>query len=203
MIEVSGGQAEQPAWPVVIDRVSAIKRVATPRQRLIYLITDSRAALSVTNASHAMWPENRESLSFDKMLRLVLQSTTSRGEPFAFKKVEPSIADYVNAATKPSFLNHIQTAIYKIVPYALQKEVRVLSIAYLAGAVNQTVLRRKLRSNFKLEELADLMLSDKAKSLRDAVALLKNMPVDQVAKKTSFETFEINYVANSYARNQK
>lgn len=203
IIEVPGNNGEQPAWPVVIDRVSAIKRVQTPRQRLIYLITDSRAALSVTNASHGLWPEQRENLSFDKMLRLVLQSTTARSEPFAFKKAEPSIADYVNAATKPSFLNHIQTAIYKIQPYPMRKEVQAMCIAYLAGGVSHAILRRKLKSSFKLDELAALMLADKAKSLRDAVSLLKGAPVDQVAKKTGFEPFELNYVANSYARNRK
>jgi hypothetical protein len=132
-----------------------------------------------------------------------LQSTTSRSEPFEFKKIEPSIADYVNAATKPSFLNHIQTSIYKIQPYGLRKEVQAMCIAYLAGGTSLAVLKRKLRSNFKLEDLAKLMLAEKAKQLKDAVALLKGLPVDQVAKKTGFEQFELNYVANSYARNRK
>jgi hypothetical protein len=203
IVDVCGTAKEQPAWPVVVDRLSSIKRLRTNRQRLIYLIIDSRAALSISNANQALWPENRGSLRFDQSLRLALMSASKRGEPFALIQTEPSISDYVNAATKPVFLNHVQTAIYKIAPYTLQKEVRSLSVAYLAGAASLTVLKRKLKTSFKLEELSALMLSDRARALRDAVAQSRNTPVEQVAKTGGFEPFEINYVINSYARNQK
>lgn len=202
-VEVPGNISEQPAWPIIVDRVAAVKRIQTRRDRLIYLVVDSRAALSVSNASQAIWPENRpQGHTFQQVLRWVLTAVNKAEPGFAWSRNEPTISDYVNAATRPSFLNHVQTAIYKITPYPLRKESQALCIAYLAGAATQTVLYRKLKSSYKLEQLAAIMMSDKAKELREAVAMLRTMTVDQVAKQTAFESFELNYIVNSYAKNK-
>jgi hypothetical protein len=210
---VYGTAKEQPAWPVIVDGVRSINRIPTvlgPQfmekyPRLIYFVTDARAAIASTNLGHNLWEDYRNDLglTFTKALKDFLWSSVESNKEWKLEVTEPSVLDYVRIASKPSFLNDVQTTIYKITPYALRKEVQSMCISYLAGGTGQHLLKHKLKSSFKLAGLLDLMSSPKAKELREAVGLLKKNTVDEVVASTGFQSFELLYVTRSYDKERK
>jgi hypothetical protein len=196
---IDGLCKEQPVWPIVVDSVKAISRLRTKMSHTVLFVCDSRAALATSNLSAALWPEQR-SPNFSADLKLALTTARNRTEGWSLVNNEPTTLDYVNSATTPSFVNKCQDAIYKITPYALRKEVQQLLIAYLAGTASYTALNKRLKTSLKLQTLSDLMHTPKAKELRDAVALLSKSSVEEVAKKTGFQTFELLYISRSNAK---
>ena len=111
-----------------------------------------------------------------------------------------SILDFVNLATKPSYLNKLQEALYKITPYALRKEIQALIIAYLASKATRKDLFAKLNTSWKLTVLKELLEDPKGVKLKDAVSLYYKLNDEvKVAEQTGFETFEILYIARSAA----
>lgn len=199
---VNGLCSQQPVWPIVIDGVKTIHKVQSKRSRLVYFVCDSRAALASTNVSQRMWPDHRSGTLTDAVVSSLMLAAQwgSTNTPWALKRKDLTIAEYVDIATKPSFLNDIQTALYKITPYGLRKEVQEQIIDYLAGHMAYTALNRKLKSSLKLETLQYLLSMDKAKAFRDAVLALRNSTIDEVAKAHGFETFELLYISSSYAK---
>lgn len=197
---IDGLSKVQPAWPIVVDTLKAVPKVRTKKERMIYLICDSRAALANTNADKLLWPESRETHGgLSSALRLALNSAHVANEEWALVRTDPSIDDFVNASSKPSFLNHVQTAVYKINPYDLRKEVQSLVILYLSGKVSPTKMRAKLKSSFKLEALLLLMTDPQAGKLRAACeeALRKKVTVEEIAKRTGVASFDLLYILNS------
>lgn len=195
---VDGLCKEQPAWPIVIDRLKTVPKVRTSKERMIYLICDSRAALANTNAGQQLWPVPGVS-DFTDALRMALNTAHVLNQPWKLVKQEPSIDDFVNAASKPSFLNHVQTQIYKINPYDLRKEVQGMVILHLSGMASPAKLKAKLKSSFKLENLAALMQDPHASELRaacESVLKYKQKPED-AAKVSGVSTFDILYLVNS------
>lgn len=201
-LSIDGLTKEQPVWPVITDSVRTMERMQLEEGRYVYFVVDSRAALSHTNITRVMWPEEREDRTITEAIKAVLVHSHKRNLHWEYLKKEPSLMDYVNYATKPSFLNNIQTQFYKINPYALRKEVQILCISYLAGYTSYTEMKRKLKSNLKFQALFELVDSTKAKELRAAVEMTKNKSVEQVAKETGFATFELLYIKNSGAQNR-
>ena len=190
---------EQPLWPIVVDKVKAIHKLRMKTERTILLVCDSRAALSTTNVRTELWPEHRGSDMVDA-LKAAMLATNKNSCEWELTNNEPSTLDYVNSATKPSFVNLLQTEIYKLTPYALRKEVQQVVIAYLAGTASYTSMHKKLKSSLKLQTLAGLMHLPKAKELREAVLMLGGASVEEVAKKTGYETFELLYLSKSNAK---
>ena len=191
---------EQPVWPVVIDRIKAIPRIRTTVDRQVLFVCDSLSALSTTNIGTDLWPENRGHDAVRKFKKVLIRASKSKGWELTTKEL--TTLEYVESASKPSYLNWIQSAIYKITPYALRKEVQQLVISYLAGGASYTALNKKLRSSLKLQDLHELLNQPKAKELREAVLMLSRLPVEEVAKVTGFEQFEILYVAKSSEKNK-
>lgn len=194
--EFDGISKTQPVWPVIVDRVHIIPKVKVERSPLVYLVTDARAALSTTNIDRSLWPENRVQ-EFSLVLKEKLIAAHKENLSWEFVSKDPSILDYVNVATKPSFLNDLQTEFYRISNYAQRKEIQVACIAYFGGFLSFSKLRTQLKANLKFQELLRLMESPKAKELQAAVAQLRFKTVDQVAKDTGFETFELSYILKS------
>jgi hypothetical protein len=196
---VDGLCKEQPVWPVIVDKVKAIPKVSCDRGHSVLFVCDSRAALSTTNLSISLWPDHRspDTLAAFKT-SLVIASKNAEGWDLISK--EPSTLDYVNSATKPSLVNKLQTEVYKLTPYSLRKEVQQLMIAYLAGTASYSAMHKKLKSSLKLQRLAELLHLPKAKELREAVLMLGNSSVEEVAKKTGFETFELLYLSRSNSK---
>jgi len=201
-LTVDGLCVEQPVWPVVVDKVKAVPKVHTEYNRLVYFVCDARAPLAVCNLSQALWPEHRNDMDLEVAIRNALERSNELTHDWQLRVSEPSMSEYVNIASKPSLMNHIQGTIYKITPYTLRKEVQKLCIAYLAGAVTVTALRRKLKSSYKLADLLALMDSDKARNLKDAVAATRSKTVEVVAKEYGVETFEVLYCLRSYEQNK-
>lgn len=195
---IDGLCKEQPAWPVVIERLKMVPKIRTVKERMIYLICDSRAALANTNASQVLWPAQHAD-DFMGALRAALNTAHIRNQEWQLVRSDPSIDDFVNAASKPSFLNHVQTAVYKINPYDLRKEVQTLIILYLSGKLPVTKMRAKLRSSFKLETLLQLMNDAQADKLRQACEVVRKqqLNVDDVAKSTGVASFDLLYILNS------
>jgi hypothetical protein len=200
-LTVDGLCSQQPVWPVVIDKVKTIKKVHIKKDHRVYFVCDSRAALAATNIRKDCWPEIRNATVEDSIVRALLVSKAGKGD-WVLKTTDLSIEHYVDIATKPSFFNNIQTQLYRITPYGLRKEVNLMCVSYLAGATSWMVLKRKLKSSLKLVQVLELMDTQKARDLREAVRQARSADVEVVAKATSFETFEILYVLRSHEKSQ-
>jgi hypothetical protein len=190
---------EQPVWPIVVDRVRAIPKLRTKTARTVLFVCDCRAALATTNIKTNLWPEHR-SPSLLQDIKNSLVEAHSSTEDWSLINNEPSTLDYVESATKPSFVNLLQTALYKVTPYTLRKEVQVLMISYLAGTASHTSLFKKLKTSLKLQPLAELLSLPKAKEIREAVLMMSNLSVEEVSKKTGISTFELLYLSKSNAK---
>lgn len=184
---------EQPYWVIIVHRVANIRKVQINRP-CVLLVCDAYAQLQTCNVGVFPFTGLQDSL------QQALVNATSHPVQGGWKLIQrsPTIDDYVNTATKPSYLNHLQSALYRILPYGLRKEVQALTIGYLAGVTSKSRLIEKLKSSFKLDELRTLLKDPKAGELREAVALFrKNNDLDLTVKETKFESFEILYVVNS------
>jgi hypothetical protein len=170
--------------------------------RAVYFVCDARAALSTSNISQVLWPEHRGLMEVTAAVKQALIAANSLTHDWQIVVNEPTIEDYVNIATKPSFFNHVQSAMYRITPYNLRKEVNLMCVAYLAGSVSITALKRKLKSSHKLDQLLTLMDSEKARELREAVGRARRDNVEIVAHETGFEQFEILYVLRSFEKSK-
>lgn len=195
---VDGLCVEQPVWPIVVDRVRAIPKIRSQIDRQVLFVCDSKAALSNTNIKQDLWPSSRGSDVLRTFKDVLARANRSSG--WTIEVDEPTTLDFVKSATKPSYLNLIQTQLYKLTPYTLRKEVQQLVIAYLAGTAPYTAMHRKLKSSLKLQSLSELLHLPKAKELREAVLMLNSNPVEEVAKKTGFQPFELNYLSKSSAK---
>lgn len=188
---------KQPAWPVVLPSVSYIPRNQCDRENQILFVCGALAQLTTCNM-----PIIRLNGSMGSIMRdLAAALDYALAHPIQGWKLQqkvPSIHDYVTHATKPSFLNDLQNLIYKITPYDLQKQVRILIIEYLAGKGSRTALVSKLKSSHKLTGLLTLIQSPKTAELCAAVELFrKTKSIEQVCLQTGFESFEILYIASS------
>jgi len=200
-VTTDGLSAEQPAWPVVIDKVKTIPKIKTKRSPLIYFVCDARTVLGQSNISQQLWPERRTKSLEDSIADALVDALPSE-KPWTLTVNEPSLSDYVLIASKPAFLNLIQGSIYRITPYAKRKEVQRLCIQYLAGMVPLLRVKTLLKSSLKFNDLLSMMDSDKAMNLREAVKATNSKPLEQVCKEYGVEQFEIMYVIKSASQNQ-
>jgi hypothetical protein len=184
--------AEQPAWPIILPSVTFCHRYRSPYARQILFICDSLSCLKTCNVKVL------DPTDLVKSMRRALEYAVENPEDWHLVRKEPTMDDYVNAATKPSFLNHVQAAIYKITPYDLRKEVAALLIGYLAGVEARSKLMAKLDSSHKLWELKEMMKDPMSGALRQAVMQYKKEGnVELVASQHKLQTFEILYIAGS------
>lgn len=183
---------KQPAWPVIMPSVQAFKRYHLEYPRQIVYICGSLAELSETNV--------RIIRDWQTHLGLSLKHAVAKTFPPDWELVvtEQPIEDYVEVATKPSFLNHVQAEIYQLTPYELKKTVQRMVINYLAGVDGYGKLRAKLNSSYKLERLKVLMTDPKCAVLRNAVAAYRKAKnEEEIAKTHGVEAFEILYLVKS------
>jgi hypothetical protein len=195
---------EQPVWPVVIDRVRNVHKVAVPYERLVYLVCDARAPLSNCNVSQALWPEHRTTDMSSSLINALIKSNElTTGQNWNLLVNEPTMDDYVSSASQPTFMNFLHGAVCKITPYALRKSVNQKSIAYLASSVSLTALRKEFRTSLKLVDVLALMESAAATNLRAAVQSARSIGVEKAAAEFGCETFEILYILRSFDQQSK
>jgi hypothetical protein len=200
-IEIDGLSTAQPVWPIIFDSIDSIKRARLTRDRYVFFVCDSGAALSYTNLSQALWPENRSFSLPDSIKHALIHASTEQTD-WKLELKEPRLVEYVKVAVKPSFINHIQAIIQKITPYAKSKETRMMCIAYLAGGIGIMALRRYLKASLKLADLLALMDSPAALNMKNAVAALKSKPIEVVTQEFGVESFELLYIIKSYQQHK-
>lgn len=185
----------QPAWPVVVPSVQALKRHWLRYENQVLYVCGSMAELQTTNLRVIKnWRENlKQSLTYSTLSPL--------RNDWVLEIKEPTMADFVSVATKPSFLNHVQAEIYKLTPYDLRKTVQAMTISYLAGVENFGKLKLKLASSYKLDGLKTLLADPTCQVLREAVAEYRRVGnEEEVAKAFGVEPFEIMYLFKSSAK---
>lgn len=195
---------EQPVWVTIVDGLkSARHHLLVKKKRQILLIVDSESLLKFSNCRIAPSCDRLE----DSVVDALLGASVDRKDPFVVKIEEPSMDDFVHMATKPSFLNHIQTAVYKISNYPVRKEIQKQIIKSLYGTSSIRASLQVLGSSLKYESLLCLMQDPQAVKLREAVQefrpiLAKDNKADPevIAKRYGFESFEIMYVVRSYEK---
>lgn len=185
---------KQPSWPIVLPSVKAVQRFKASRKSQILFICDSLAQLSLCNV-RVMKPQ-------DLKVGLVAALEYAIENPVTWKLEMRTISfdEYVTANTKPSFLNGVQTELYRITPYDLRKSAQAVVIGYLAGAESRKNLMAKLNSSYKLDRLKALLTDPKCTELKEAVAEYgKTQNVELAAEKYKVATFEILYLSKSSA----
>lgn len=201
-LTIDGLAPEQPMWPVIVDRVKTIPKIDFEKDPMVLFVCDSRASLALSNANSSLWPENRP-VTLSTGVEAALVASLAVTSPWSLVTSVPTLEDYVNLAAKPSFLNFVQGAFYKITPYSKRKEVQQMCIAYLAGAITTTAIKQYLKTSLKFATLLSLIDSPKALNLREAVAVSRSAPsLEQVCKDFDVQSFEILYIVRSYEQNK-
>jgi len=201
--DVDGLCIEQPVWPVLIDKVKTIDKVHLEKDRLVYFVFDSASELSYCNISKGLWKEALGIETFEERVKAALQFSANQEDNWVLKKSEPALSEYINQASKASVLQEVLALFYKINPYELRKQIQTLCISYLAGKGSITALKRELKKSMKLEDLYQIMTSEKIQEFRNAVQQLSHNTVDEVAEKTGFETFDLRYIQKSFDKSKE
>lgn len=182
----------QPAWPVIVPSIAAFRRYALKQKDQIVFVCCSLPELQETNV--------RVIRDWETHLRraLVYALTKKYPKDWELKIKSQTVEDYVNVATKESFLNHVQAEIYRLTPYDLRKTVQAHIVSYLAGESKWRPLHQKLSSSYKLDRLKTLMSDPQCGVLRAAIAEYRKTTLEEmVAKQFGVEPFDILYVVNS------
>lgn len=192
--EEDGLTVEQPAWPVVTHSVHDLPKLRLDKERQILFVCDSVPALANLNLTPL--PEGRNILV---VLKRALQIMDDDWE---YKSTEPDIQDFVAMASKPSLLNQILTAVYKINPYSERKIIQSKIVMFLGGRLSISAMRDTLRSNFKYEPIRELLNRPEAVTLRNAVeeAARTGIDVDDLAERLGIEAFDISYIMSSITK---
>lgn len=186
----------QPSWPIILPSLKFWSRYRSKRKSQIIFICDSLAQLSLCNVRTLKPDAIRENLR--KSLEYAIENPFEANWKLEVRS--PTFAEYVDASTKPSFLNGVQNALYKITPYDLRKTVQALVIGYLAGTETRKNLMTKLNSTYKLDAVKALISDPKCGALKEAVtAYGKCLDVEKVAAEYDVATFEILYLSKSAA----
>lgn len=116
-----------------------------------------------------------------------------------YQRTKKTMMQYVEVATKPSYLNKVQEAIYKINPYNLRKEAQAKILRHIAGHISDAEILTYIRSSPRFAVLESLIAQPEKMSLRSALKSYKAGERDEtlLAKRWGVETFEILYLANS------
>lgn len=202
---------EQPAIVYLAYSLNQVERIIRFQHApYIVFVCAAEDEIKMTNS-----PAITRAANLSSTLKQILRDRHPKkvSESFQFKRVHKTLDDYVHEATKPTFLYFIQTAIYKLTPYALVKESRELIISALYGAISMKKLHDFLNSSLKLEELKLLLKDDRAKQVRELVLEVRkqlgNSPasakkedevVGRVVASTGLEPFDILYVMRSFQK---
>lgn len=191
VMRFDGLSKEQPSWPVIYHSVADCKRLMLPEHRQVHFVCDSIAILNMTNLSTWAWSGKPE-----KDLQKILPKKDP--VPFVLQVQEKSYMDFVAAASKPSFLRLLQTAFYKITPYADQKAIRIAALSYLAGGMSKKALERVLSITLKSETVRELLASTTAQNLMSAVQNARQTgDIEAAAEQFDIDAFEVRYIMSN------
>jgi hypothetical protein len=189
--------ADQYVWPVIVNTVAAAKKLVPDRELEELFVCDSYPALANTNL---------RTFNSTADLRFALWGSTfppKLDETWSLSIDEPDIQDYVAQASRPSILNEIQTALYKITPYSDRKVVQEKIIHYLGGKLSFRVVNQLLRTSPKLEKLKQLIATPEVAELRYAIKrVTAGEDQEVVADEMGIEIFDISYIYSSVRKSQ-
>lgn len=187
---------EQPAWPIILTSVLDMGKLdKINRSPLIVFVCDSYATLSHTNIT--MMPNT--GCIVDDVKQCLLNSKPG---PFDFQFKIPKITDFVAIAAKPSFINKLQTATYKINPYALRVDLQKKFVLHIAGRISRKRVRDAAKQSLRSESIIMPLLEDPdCQKLIEVVKAVKNgADVYDVANRYNIESFDVNYILNSESK---
>lgn len=167
----------------------------------LMIILDSIPALKKANVSKLLYP----GLKLKQAIKKAIFECKERkkNNKLLSLKVEPlRLGEVLKVATTYSFLNGIQTALYKITPYDLRKNTQIKVISYFYGDLAYRDLMQHLESSSKLDRLKTLCKDKQAKALREACLEVRNNPdkVNKIAKASGFASFELVYIIKSHQK---
>lgn len=181
----------QKKWPVILDTLDYFDKIETvePWDQLIVFVFCSRTELLNTNLT-PLQPSKSQIIPTLKYSLLNLDS-----EPFKLEHYQPDFMQYVQIASKPSALSHLQTAYYKITPYSHRKVVQQAVTEYLLSLRSFKSVSSVLKTTLRGEQILEMLQTEECKGLRNAVKKVKKgaCPV-QVSKELGVDTFDINYL---------
>lgn len=167
----------------------------------LMIICDSYPALKKSNVSKLLYPGFKLKQAIYKAINECKER--KRLDKKIALKVEPlRLKEVLKTATTYSFLNGIQTALYKITPYSLRKQSQIAIISYFYGDLPYNKLILHLESSAKLKTLLDLCKDKQAKALREACIEARHNPnkLEKIAKASGFASFEIVYIIKSHKK---
>lgn len=190
---IDGLNPRQPAWPIVTHSVKDIPRIRVKKTRQILFVCDSIPALS-----HANLCPLPDLPTLERSIKKALQVMD---DDWSLTFNEPNIQDFVALASKPSFLNQVQTAIYKINPYSDRKIIQSKVIMFLGGKLSIPSLRETLRSSYKYDPIRELLNKPEAVALKNAIDRVRaGEEGDLVAEEMGIEAFDISYILSSLVK---
>lgn len=184
----------------LVESLSRAKKIYELEPGLM-IVLDSISALKKSNVSKLLFPGLKLKQAIKKAIAECKERKKQSKE--VELKVEPlRLGEVLKVATSYSFLNGIQTALYKITPYSLRKETQTKIISYFYGDTSYTELMLHLDSSAKLDKLASLCKDKQAKALREACLEARSNPekIDRIAKASGFASFELMYIIKSHQK---
>ena len=187
---IDGLNEGQPAWPIVCHEIKDIFRAKPPKEPTIVFVCDSIAALSNTNI-----PILQHKGLHDTIKQALEDSILDMSQEWRLTSTEPKIMEYVALSSKPSFLNEVQTSVYKITPYSERKIIQTALILFLGNRISLKAVKKVLQNNLKAEHIMSLLNSPGASSLKAAMAEVKlGVSTETAAANNGLDVFDVNYI---------
>lgn len=190
-------QTKTPCVPIYV--VDGFSRMSVVPDNAIAILVECKTILDRSNCDKLLQP----GLKLKQALRKMLQQV--RHEPiqniqFSFEPI--GLQEIIEKATSYSFLNDIQTAIYKINPYDFRKKIQHTIISYFYGMTSRNAISNVFKQHAsKLQGLKDKCLSKEGNRFRSAISeYLACGDENKVSQETGFATFEILYIVKSYEK---
>ena len=197
-------KSTRQAFPIyVVDSLKRAKKLIS-RNTLnsgLMIICDSHPALQKTNTSKLLYPGIKLKQAIAKAIAECKEKKQNK-KHIQLHVDALKLKEVLKVATTYSFLNGIQTALYKITPYSLRKNTQIAIISYFYGDLPYTKLITHLESSNKLKTLLELCKDKQAKALREACIEARQNPekVEKIAKASGFASFEIVYIIKSHRK---
>ena len=186
---------DQPFDIILIDGLDRAKKISSNG---MMIVCDSKTALARTNCDRTLYPGFKLNVALEK----AIEQTKDKKRQITLRIKDWTLKEILKTATTYSFLNGIQTALYKITPYSLRKESQKAIIAYFYGAIDKNKLNILLESSKKLATLHELCNCEEADRLRLACmeSIKDRLHTVEICKKYGFEEFEVVYIIKSYEK---
>lgn len=183
----------QPAMPFLLSTIADIPKLYKIEYPCIAFIAASQHEISISNVRLL---ERTENLIYD--VKYALIESLKGTKDFILEYNEPSLMDYVKVASKPSILNQIQNAWYKVNPYSDRKIVQNTVIQYLSGIITLTRAKSVLSKTLKMQSIADMLATQEATNLKLATMEAKHKGgIAEIAESYNLDPFDINYLLAS------